>query len=287
MLGVHGQKYPSRFFCSIEPSWSWSMRRVMRSECGRPHLLDDRADRAGPWSGPRRCTGSSRACGSGTSRSAASRPAAAGWRPRPGSAGGPAPPPRAPWRSTSARRGSSRARCRATRRARSSWRAGRRGCSRRGRCGRCRGSTAPGAGSSGPTGRARRGTNRCAPWRASSPRRGARRRYAVVLPGRSALSSPWVLSRPQHFTVPRSHGLVLACSASSCMYTRRSAPISRQKRSRNSYISGNLYEVSTCSSGKGILPGKNAFCARRTITRSPCRPNTASPAARTRRPPRA
>ena len=27
------QKYPSRFFCSIEPSMSWSMRRVMRSEC--------------------------------------------------------------------------------------------------------------------------------------------------------------------------------------------------------------------------------------------------------------
>jgi len=29
----HGQKYPSRFFCSIDPSWSWSMMRVMRSEC--------------------------------------------------------------------------------------------------------------------------------------------------------------------------------------------------------------------------------------------------------------
>jgi hypothetical protein len=26
------QKYPSRFFCSMEPSWSWSITRVTRSE---------------------------------------------------------------------------------------------------------------------------------------------------------------------------------------------------------------------------------------------------------------
>ena len=44
-------------------------------------------------------------------------------------------------------------------------------------CGdRCRGSTARAAGSSGPTGRTRRGTRRSAPWRGPSPRRAGRRR---------------------------------------------------------------------------------------------------------------
>jgi hypothetical protein len=41
---------------------------------------------------------------------------------------------------------------------------------------RCRGARAPAAGSSGPSGAAPSGTRRCAPWRGSSPRRGARRR---------------------------------------------------------------------------------------------------------------
>ena len=62
-------------------------------------------------------------------------------------------------------------RCRSRCRARSSSTAGRRGCSRPGRRGRCTGSRAPGAGSWGPTGRTRRGTRRRAPWRGPSPRR--------------------------------------------------------------------------------------------------------------------
>ena len=67
-------------------------------------------------------------------------------------------------------------RCTARRRARSSSRSGRRGCARPCGAGRCRGSRARAAGSSGPTDRTRRGRSRRAPWRVPCLRRGARRR---------------------------------------------------------------------------------------------------------------
>ena len=62
--------------------------------------------------------------------------------------------------------------------ARSSWTAGTPGCARRGASGCCTGSTAPAAGSSGPTGRTRPGTRTPAPWPGPSPRPAARRRTA-------------------------------------------------------------------------------------------------------------
>ena len=79
-------------------------------------------------------------------------------------------------------------RCTARRRARSSWRSGTRGCSRRGARARCRGPTAPGAGGAGPTGRSRRGSSARAPWRGRAPRRGGRRRSRRR--ARSARSRP-------------------------------------------------------------------------------------------------
>ena len=70
----------------------------------------------------------------------------------------------------------SRGGCSATRPARSSWKSGTRARSRPAESGRCRCSTARGAGAWGPTVRSRRARRRCAPWRGPSPRRGGRRR---------------------------------------------------------------------------------------------------------------
>ena len=67
-----------------------------------------------------------------------------------------------------------------------------RGWSRPCRCARCRDSRAPAAGSSDPTGRSRRGTRRCAPWRGSSPRRAGRRRTRRrIRPASARRAAPW------------------------------------------------------------------------------------------------
>ena len=71
--------------------------------------------------------------------------------------------------------------CTATRRARSSSTAGTPAASRRGCGGRCRCATARAAAASGPSGAAPSGSRRSAPWPATSPRRGGRRRT----PGRT------------------------------------------------------------------------------------------------------
>ena len=158
------------------------------------------------------------------------------------------------------------ARCTARRRARSSWRAGRRACARRGGCGRCRGSRARAAGLAGPTGRTRRGARRRAPWRGPSPRRGGRRRRrrrTVLLDGveqgrRSGAGCA------TGCPAPRARG---PCRSSPGRRPRRGArraPSTR--RSRNSRTSGKLWPVSTCMTGKGNLAGQNAFSARRSIT---------------------
>ena len=59
-------------------------------------------------------------------------------------------------------------------------------------------------------------------------------------------------------------------------------------RSRNSYMSWNFQVVSTCSSGNGGLAGIEGLARQvQHHARCPCRSNRASPAARTRPPPRA
>ena len=145
---------------------------------GQQHLLDDLRAASSPSTRPRRSAGSSRACGSGPSRICRllarlqrqplvvdhdQRAVALDHRPLGREV-------------RAARSGSFRGGCTARRRARSSSRAGTRGCSRP--CGpcRCRGSTARAAGSWDPSGGACRGTSRRAPWPATSPRRGGPRR---------------------------------------------------------------------------------------------------------------
>ena len=48
--------------------------------------------------------------------------------------------------------------------------------------------------------------------------------------------------------------------------TTSRSPSSATRRSRNSITSGKLWPVSTCMSGKGKRPGRNAFSARRSST---------------------
>ncbi len=153
----------------------------------------------------------------------------------------PAPPSAAAWRNTAERWECSPRECSARRPARSSWRAEKRGCSRPCRCGRCRDSTVRAAGSWDPTGRRNRGTNRPAPWRGTSPRRGARRRRPrrsrpppahPAGPGSSAGRSTSACPGGTGWRRPRSPRVLV--------WTISRAPISAQKRSRNSIISRNL-----------------------------------------------
>ncbi len=130
------------------------------------------------------------------------------------------------------------------------------GCSRPAGCARCTGSTARAAGSSDPIARAHRGTNRCAPSRASAPPRGARRRSPRRSRPRAARrAAPCVLSSPQHLTVPRSHGLVPAAIAGWLPATRSSSPSSAHTRSRNSYISWKLEARVDVQDGERDAPG--------------------------------
>ncbi len=144
-------------------------------------------------------------------------------------------------------------------------------------CARCRGSTARGAGSSGPTGRTRRGTRtsrslarafsssrRAPPMQASKPNsamasssvtdwcglRGSRR-VGAGRPGRCG-SSP----RP---------------SARSAARRAR-----RRARSRKAITSGKLWPVSMCSSGNGKRPGRKAFSASRSSTSESLPPENSS-----------
>jgi hypothetical protein len=120
-------------------------------------------------------------------------------------------------------------------------------------CGRCTGSTAPAAGSSGPSGAGRAEARRCAPWRGSSPRRAARRRRR-----RRSRACPAPASGPGSSITsvctcePWSKGLMPCADASGLgVHQQVHAQARAAMRSRNSYISRNFQVVSTCSSGKG------------------------------------
>ena len=126
-----------------------------------------------PSNAPRRCTVMSPTV---RNRTSLDRVSPSGRRGRRRRASRRARTPRAGARSRSTAARSPRARC--TRHTSSSVQfdsGNTRRCSPR-RTRRCTASTARVAGCSGPTGRTRRGTRRCAPWRARGPRRGAHRR---------------------------------------------------------------------------------------------------------------
>ena len=134
-------------------------------------------------------------------------------------------------------------------------RSGTRGRSRPGACARCRGSTAPAAGSSDPTGRTRRGRRRSAPWRAPSPRRGARRRCRrrsrIPRSRRAASPTDARCGSPPGASARRDPRAI----ESSTVRTISRSPSSAARRSRNAMTSGKLWPVSMCSSGNGKRPG--------------------------------
>ena len=159
-----------------------------------------------------------------------------------------------------------RVRCTARHRVPSSSKAGKPGYAGLYRPGNCRHSRIRGAGFSGPTGRTHRGRSRRVLSRGTFLHPAAHRRKRR----HSRL-------RPDH---PAGRGFSASRSISGCrcgadsrrrrwpawlVWTISFAPIDLQNSSRNSIISRNLYVVSICSSGNGILPGKKAFWASRTI----------------------
>ena len=183
----------------------------------------------------------------------------------------------------------SRRGCSSRRRSRSSSTAGTRGCSRPGGCGRSAGSTARAAGSSDPTGRWRRAARRCAPWRASAPRRAARRRTPRrSRRPRSASSSDFVLSAPQQRCVPTRNGCVPSAIASSLVWTISRAPISRGVPvAELDHLAELVGRVDVQQRERNRARDRTPSAPAAAGPTSPCRSSRASPAARTRRPPRA
>ena len=115
------------------------------------------------------------------------------------------------------------------------------------------------AGRAGPTGRTRRGTRTRAPSRGRAPRRGGRRRTRRRSGRSSIASSSTAVCRrlrdgPSSFTRPAS---IASCTEA----TISCSPISSIRRSRNSITSGKLWPVSTCRTGNGNAPGRNALIA--------------------------
>ncbi len=113
------------------------------------------------------------------------------------------------------------------------------------------------AGSSGPSGAAPSGTRRCAPWRATSPRRGGRRRTRRrSRTCRAPASAPAVFMTSVCTAEPCVNGLMPRSSAflvdvDEQVEPELGAPCGRGTR----IISRNFHVVSTCSSGNGGFAG--------------------------------
>ena len=164
--------------------------------------------------------------------------------------------PRARGRSRSTAPRGPRARCTARRRARSSWRSGRRACARPCGCGRCRGSTARAAGSSGPTGRTRRGSEktRSLARAFSSSRRAPPKAASNCAPrSRRAASSSAAGCATRAARSPRHAARCRSTPGREATISR--SPSSATRRSRNSSTSGKLWPVSTCMTGNGNRAG--------------------------------
>ena len=224
---AHHQKYPSRFFFSIEPASSRSIRRPWRSEVrGGQHLADDALERVGVGfdrAGQRIAAERAEADHAVLDRLARlqlhalvvahdQHAVALDHRPLLGEVERHDRDVLLQDVLPDVELGPVRQREDADRFA-----LARRGC--------CRSSTFPAAGSSGPRHAARCGTRRCAPWRATSPRRGARRRR----PRRSRIcrapgAAPTVFMTWVWVFEPWSNGLMPSRTPSSLMWTIRSKP---------------------------------------------------------------
>ncbi len=143
--------------------------------------------------------------------------------------------------------------CTATRRARSSWRSGRRARARPCGCARCRGSTARGAGSWDPTGRSRRGSEKM---RSLARARSSSRRAppkAASKPCSSIASSSVVVwrrvARRARAASPRRRARRRSTPARWRRSAAHRAPRRGGRGTRST--SGKLCPVSTCISGNG------------------------------------
>jgi hypothetical protein len=159
-----------------------------------------------------------------------------------------------------------RARCIARRRARSSSRSGRRGCSRPCGCGRCRGPTVPGRwffGSHWPNSsrklmmrslaRAFSSSRRAPPMQASKPNSSMA----------SSSVTDWCLLRDSpsclSTTVPRASSSLRPSGRSAARRVRRRACRGRQR------LPCSCGRCRCAAAGRGSLPGRKAFSARRSM----------------------
>ncbi len=166
--------------------------------------------------------------------------------------------------------------------------AGTRAATRRDACGRCTASTAPAAGAWDPSGAARSGTRRCAPWRGIFPRRGARPPKAASKPYlSSACFSAWVFITSVCTAEPCVNGPMPRSTPSWLMCTSRSMPSRFTVSSRKLIISRNFQVVSTCRNGKGGRAGEKGLHRQVQHHGAVLADGmyTASPAFRTRLPP--
>ena len=128
--------------------------------------------------------------------------------------------------------------------------------------GRCRGSTARAAGSSGPTGRTRRGSENTrslarafSSSRRAPPKTASKRFSSMRVEQRGGLQP--VAAGPRAGLLDRPGRR----RSSSCTEAddEPDAELARPPRSRNSMTSGKLWPVSTCITGNGMRAGQNAF----------------------------
>ena len=121
--------------------------------------------------------------------------------------------------------------------------------------GRCRGPTAPAAGGAGPTARSRRGTRTRAPWPGPAPRRGGRRRTRRRSRAPRSRRAAW-WSAAGCGSARRARGRGRSTPARSPRARRaRGGRGTREPR-------GSCGPVSTCMTGNGTSPGRNALRAR-------------------------
>ena len=186
-------------------------------------------------------------------------------------------------------RNASRRGCSSRRRSRSSSTAGTRGCSRPAGCGCSAAATARAAGSSDPTGRWRRAARRCAPWRAIAPRRAARRRTPRrSRPPASASSSDLVFSAPQQrLRADQKRLRAVGNRFGVGVDDQPRADLGRVAIAELDHLAELVGRVDVQQRERNRARDRTPSAPAAAAPTSPCRSSRASPAARTRRPPRA
>ena len=133
---------------------------------------------------------------------------------------------------------------------------------------------------SGPTGRTRRGTRRCAPWRAPSPRRGARRRCSASKPNSSIASSSvtdWCALRLSSGARRRTRAALRSNPRRVRTISRSPSSAARAVAKRRS-LRGSCGRCRCAAAGTGSCAGpERLFGAGAAARSNPCRRRTAAP----------